>query len=45
MVKIDHHRKEKSYKGSRDSFGNGITRGTTWKNVEVAKIKKNKNAD
>ena len=24
---------------SRDSFGNGMTRGTTWEGVEVAKMK------
>ena len=35
-LKIYHHRKEKSYRGSRDSFGNGMTRGTTWEGVEVA---------
>ena len=29
-----HHRKEKSYRGSRDNFGNGMTRGTTWEVVE-----------
>ena len=33
-LKIYHHRKEKSYIGSRDSFGNGMTRGTTWEGVE-----------
>ena len=41
-LKIYHHRKEKSYKGSRDSFGNGMTRGTTWEGVEylvVTKVK------
>ena len=27
-----------SYRGSRDSFGNGMTRGTTWDGVEVAKM-------
>ena len=35
-LKIYRHRKEKSYRGSRDSFGNGMTRGTTWEGVEVA---------
>ena len=42
MLKIYHHRKEKSYRGSRDSFGNGMTRGTTWEGVEyfvVTKVK------
>ena len=39
-LKTYHHRKEKSYRGSRDSFGNGMTRGTTWAGVEVAKMKK-----
>ena len=34
MLKIYQHRKEKSYRGSRDSFGNGMTRGTTWEGVE-----------
>ena len=38
-LKIYHHRKEKSYRRSRDSFGNGMTRGTTWEGVEVAKMK------
>ena len=33
--KIDHHRKEKSYRGPREVFGNGMTRGTTWEGVEV----------
>ena len=37
-LKIYHHRKEKSYSGSRDSFGNGMTRGTTWEGVEVATV-------
>ena len=35
MVKIYQHRKEKSYRGSRDSFGNGMTRVITWEGVEV----------
>ena len=41
-LKIYHHRKEKSYRGSKDSFGNGMTRGTTWEGVEylvVTKVK------
>ena len=41
-LKIYHHRKEKSYRGSRDSFGNSMTRGTTWEGVEyfvVAMVK------
>ena len=38
-LKIYHHQKEKSYRRSRDSFGNGMTRGTTWEGVEVAKMK------
>ena len=41
-LKIYQHRKEKSYRGSRDSFGNGMTRGTTWEGVEylvVTKVK------
>ena len=38
MLKIYHHRKEKSYRGSTGSFGNGMTRGTTWEGVEVAKM-------
>ena len=33
-LKNYHHRKEKSYRGSRDGFGNGMTRGTTWAGVE-----------
>ena len=37
-LKTYHHRKEKSYRGSRDSFENGITRGTTWEGVEVAEM-------
>ena len=39
MLKTYHHRKEKSYIGSRDCFGNGMTRGTTWEGVEAAKMK------
>ena len=42
MLKTYHHRKEKSYRGSRDSFGNGMTRGTTWEGVQyliVTKVK------
>ena len=41
-LKIYHHRKEKSYRDSRDRFGNGMTRGTTWEGVEylvVTKVK------
>ena len=38
-LKTYHHRKEKSYRGSRESFRNGMTRGTTWEGVEVAKMK------
>ena len=41
-LKIYHLRKEKSYRGSRDSFGNGMTSGTTWEGVEylvVTKVK------
>ena len=33
-LNIYQHRKEKSYRGSRDSFGNGMTRVTTWEGVE-----------
>ena len=39
-LKIYHHRKEKSYIGSRDSFGNGMTRGTTWEGVEYLVLTK-----
>ena len=42
MLKIYQHQKEKSYRGSRDRFGNGMTRGTTWEGVEylvVTKVK------
>ena len=35
---IYQHWKEKSYRGSRDSFGNGMTRVTTWEGVEVATV-------
>ena len=38
VLKIYQHRKEKSYRGSRDSFGNGMTRVTTWEGVEVATV-------
>ena len=38
--KIYHHRKEKSYRGPREVFGNGMTRGTTWEGVEVAEVEK-----
>ena len=38
--KIYHHRKEKSYRRSRDSFGNGMTRGTTWEGVEYLVVTK-----
>ena len=37
-LNIYQHRKEKSYRGSRDSFGNGMTRVTTWEGVEVATV-------
>ena len=40
MLKIYHHRKENSYRGSRDSFGNGMTRGTTWEGVEYLVVTK-----
>ena len=33
-LKFYQHRKEKSYRGSRDSFGNGMTRVITWEGVE-----------
>ena len=39
-LKIYHHRKEKSYRGTRDSFGNGMTRGTTWESVEYLVVTK-----
>ena len=39
-LKTYHHRKEKSYRGSRDSFGNGMTRETSWEGVEVAIVEK-----
>ena len=35
-----HHRKEKSYRGSRHSFGNGMTRVTTWEGVEYLVVTK-----
>ena len=38
--KIYHHRKEKSYRGPREVFGNGMTKGTTWEGVEVAEVEK-----
>jgi hypothetical protein len=34
VLKIYQHRKEKSYRGSRESFGNGMTRVTTWEGVD-----------
>ena len=40
LLKTYHHRKEKSYKGSRDSFGNGMTRGTTLEGVEYLVVTK-----
>ena len=39
-LKTYHHRKEKIYRGSRDSFGNGMTRGTTWEGVEYLVVTK-----
>ena len=39
-LKIYHHRKEKSYRGSRDSFGNGMTRVITWEGVEYLVVTK-----
>ena len=38
--KIYHHWKEKSYRGSRDSFGNGMIGGTTWEGVEYLVVTK-----
>ena len=42
-LKTYHNWKEKSYRGSRDSFGNGMTRGTTWEGVEYLVVTKVKN--
>ena len=39
-LKIYQHRKEKSYRGSRDSFGNGMTRVITWEGVEYLVVTK-----
>ena len=39
-LKIYHPRKEQSYRGSRDSFGNGMSRGSTREGVEVAIVGK-----
>ena len=36
---VYHHGKEKSYRGPMEVFGNGMTRGTTWEDVEVTKMK------
>ena len=38
--KTYHHRKENNNRGSRDSFGNGMTRGTTWEGVEYLVVTK-----
>ena len=40
VIKIYQHRKENSYRGSRDSFGNGMTRVTTWEGVEYLVVTK-----
>ena len=37
-LNIYQHQKEKSYRGPRDSFGNGMSRVTTWAGVEVATV-------
>ena len=39
-LKIYQHWKEKSYRGSRDSFGNGMTTVTTWEGVEYLVVTK-----
>ena len=39
-LKIYHHRKEKSYRGPMEVFGNGMTRGTTWEGVEYLVVTK-----
>ena len=39
-LKTYHHRKEMSYRGSWDSFGNGMTRGTTWEGVDYLAVTK-----
>ena len=39
-LKSYQHRKEKSYKGSTDSFGNGMTRVITWEVVEYLVVTK-----
>ena len=30
------HRKDKGYRGTRDGFGNGMTRGTTWGGCRIS---------
>ena len=37
---IHHHRREKIYRGKRDSFVNDMTRGTTWEGVECLVLRK-----
>ena len=39
-LKIYHHRKEKSYRGPMEVFGNGMTRGTTWEGVKYLVLTK-----
>ena len=33
-----HHRKEWSYRDFKDIFGNGMSWGTKWRGVEVARV-------
>ena len=40
VLKIYQHRKEKSYRGSRDSFRNGMATVIKWEGVEVAIVEK-----